>query len=107
MSEQQPNPAINSIVDKVLQDRAAREDQAIIIAENIEEYKKALNGMAGSEYGRFVLRKLIRYCGIHTFDTRPDPVKALEDNGKRKVYLELIRPYLDAEIRAEIERETA
>ena len=106
MSEQQPSPNLNSVVDQILKDRAAKEENKALLAEEVEDYKKALNGIAGSEYGTFFFRKLIRYCGIHAVK-RTDPTHMFEMGIKANVYNELIRPYLEPEIRAEIERETA
>jgi len=108
MPEQQPpkTPDLNSVVGKIMESRAREDERKAILAEEIDEYKKALNGMAGSEYGIYFFRKMIRYCGIHAVK-RTDPTHMFEMGIKANVYNELVRPYLAPEIRAEIERETA
>ncbi len=94
----------SSIVQKILSERAKDDERRAILDEEIAEYKTALNGMAASPNGQYFLKKLIRYCGIYSFDAKIDPAKLVADEARRKVYLELVRPFLEPETRNELEK---
>ena len=83
--------------------REAMLKQEAIAKESEEDYKNALNGMAATPNGQFVLKQLIRYCGVFAHDDVLNPAKLVEDRGKRSVYLKLIRPYLDKQTLIELE----
>lgn len=93
-----------SVIQKIINDRMDADKRDAIIAEEVEEYTKALNGMANSPNGKLFMRKLVRYCGVFAFDQKIDPAKLVADEARRKVYLELVRPYLTNETRMELER---
>lgn len=103
MSESEYNPFSSDTIDKMLADRAKREKAKALIDEEVVEYKRALNRLFSSRDGRFFLKKLIRYCGIYSFDKTLNPAKLIENDGKRKVYLEMIRPYLEPDVIAKLE----
>lgn len=92
-----------SVIDQFIQRKQSQENQAAILKEEIEEYKRVLNivfsSPAGKEFGKY----LLRYCGIFTFDKVLNPAKLVEDRGKRAVYLDLIRPYLEKTVKMELE----
>lgn len=98
---------INSIVDKVLQDREKRAEQEAIVIENAQEYAKALNGVACTPNGKLVLRTLIKAGGIFTPSSPVDVSTLIRNNERRNVYLQFIRPYLDPDVRQVLEYDPA
>ena len=92
-----------SIIEKIAAAREEQERFKEIIGEKREEYKQALNGMAATPNGQYVLKILINYCGIFGFQNKLDPAKLVEENGMRRVYLEAIRPFLTPENKEQIE----
>ncbi len=91
-------------IGKLLESKQNQEHQQALLAEEIEQYRLSLNRIFSSPDGKLFLKKIVKYCGINTFDTQLNPAKLIEDAGKRKVYLELIRPYLDKTILMELEQ---
>jgi hypothetical protein len=73
------------------------------MAELKADYILALNGMAKSEYGKHFLKTLVSYLNLHEFRGSLEPRDMFLERGKKQVYLELIRPYLETEVRKEIE----
>lgn len=99
------NPFSNLSVEKMLEKKKAKEHQRALLAEEIEEYKACLDRLFSSPDGKYFIKKLIRYVGLFSFDTKIDAGKLVEDAAKKKVYLELIRPYLSATTRMELENQ--
>jgi len=91
-----------SSIDKIGEAREKRERQQALLAEEVREYRLVLNRLFASPDGQFFLKKLIKYCGVNSFDNSINPTKDVKDAERRKVYLELIRPYLDKTILMEI-----
>lgn len=73
------------------------------IAENVAEWQRCVNVVFSSPEGQYFAKYLIKYINIHGWGDCKNPNQLLEDNGKRRVYLELIRPYLDETTRKAIE----
>jgi hypothetical protein len=93
----------NSTVDKLKEQAALRAQKEAVEIENIDEYKKALNGMASSEYGKLFLKTLLKYCNIFEYNNSLDGMKLIENNAKKNLYVYLIRQFLEPEIRRDIE----
>ena len=70
-----------------------------------EEYKKACQAIFASEHGKFVLKHLIKYCGIFHFDNKPPDGNLAVEKGRRSVNLEALRPSLDATTLIEVENQ--
>lgn len=103
MSEDKPyNPMAHDSIDKLLASRARNQKRQAEMIEQVEEWKTVLNRLFSSPDGQYFLKGLIKYSKIHSFDNPTNPAKLVEDEGKRKVYLELIRPFLDKTILMEI-----
>lgn len=107
MSEDQ-QPKYNPLgstdsIDVMLQRRQEKEKQELLLKEEIEEYRVVLNRLFSSPDGQYFLKKLIKYCGIYLFDNAPPDGRLAEEKGKRKVYLELIRPYLHTTVRQQVD----
>lgn len=92
----------NDLIDKLAAQRVENEKRATIQAERAEEYKRALNNSLGSEDGIFILRHLIKYMGVFS-EGSLDAVKLLDERGKKSVYLNMIRPYLDKDVLHKVE----
>jgi hypothetical protein len=92
----------SSTVENLQKSREQREHFKKIGLEKIEQYKTSLNSVASTEHGRFFLKSLIR--SLKPFD--PINIKGDVDAVvQRNVYLEKIRPYLDSDIRKELEND--
>lgn len=87
-----------SVLDKMMREQMNRDQVKDILKEREADYKASLNRLASSPDGQLFFNTMIRYCGINTFDKVLNPAKLVEDAGKRKVFLELVRPYLEKEI---------
>jgi hypothetical protein len=70
-----------------------------------EEYVKALNGMAGSDFGKYFLKVLVQYVDLFGFKEGMEARDMYMSKGKKQVYLEMIRPFLTKELRKEIEND--
>lgn len=90
----------NNTVSNILRTREDRDDVNKIIKEQEKEYRKALNSIADTEYGKFVFQILIKTAGV--FDPI-DPKDLLRAND-RNMYLKFIRPFLEPELRKELEK---
>ncbi len=102
----EPNSEIaSSVINKLLEHRQGLERQKEVIIENQEEWKKVLNRIFSTPDGEFFAKYLLRYLGEFKVDNSLNQIKLIEDNTKRKFYLELIRPYLDVEILTTIENQ--
>lgn len=93
-----------SILDRMVRDREELDRIEAVLKEEEADYRAALNRLASSPDGQYFFNKMIRYCGINTFDKVLNPAKLVENEGKRKVFLELVRPYLNKEILNELDR---
>lgn len=60
-------------------------------------YKDALNNLASTENGRIFLKCLLAYCKVFDYNNSVNPTLEVVDATKRKVWLEMIRPYLEKE----------
>lgn len=86
--------------DRIADMKAQQEAKQELVIEREQDFKDALNRIFSSSDGQFVAKYLIKYCKVFGTSTQHN---MMEDQGKRKVYLELIRPYLDVTIRKDIE----
>ena len=92
----------SSSIDKIAEAREKKKQQEALLAEEVADYKEALNRLFSTPDGQYFLKKLIKYCGVNSFDNSLNPIKDVKDAERRKVYYELIHPYLDKTIRMEI-----
>lgn len=73
------------------------------IKEEQELFVKSLEKVFSTDFGVVFGKYLIKYCQVFTPEDTANPQKMIENAGKRKVYLELIRPYLSKELKIELE----
>lgn len=86
-------------------DHDERDKRIAILEEEKKNWENCLERIAATGDGKYLFKLLIRYCGLHSFNTKIDPAKLVEDEAKRKVYLELFRPYLNKSTLAELENQ--
>ena len=98
------NPLGRDSIDKMLEKREAAKKQELTLKEEEEDYIITINRLFASDDGKYFLNKLKRACGLNLFDKEINPAKLIEDAGRRKVWFELIRPYLDKNILRELEQ---
>lgn len=79
-----------------------REQEKEAQVENEEEYRRALNAFAGSPNGAIVLKPWIRFMKVFAVPST-NGMERVEQDGMRRFYLKMIRPYLKPEFRMEIE----
>lgn len=96
---------MRNTVDKLLSQRAEKTRQQEVVIENMEEWQEVLNRIFTSDDGKLFAKYLLRHCGIFNKEDSTNHIKMIENIGKRNVYLELIRPYLDVLTRSEIENQ--
>ncbi len=98
------NPLSQGSIDELLKKRAEKEKQLVLAKEEEDDYIVCINRLFSSDDGKYFLNKLKRACGLNLFDKEINPAKLIEDAGRRKVWFELIRPYLDVSIQRELEQ---
>ena len=91
-------------VDKLQKQREQAKILGDVASEQVDEYKKALNSIAASEHGEFVLKTLINALGVFKPERGSDLAALIRISERKNVYLELMRPFLETNIRQEIER---
>ncbi len=98
------NPLGHDTIDKLREQKAAQEAELLKLKEEEEDYRNAINRLFSSPDGKYFLNKLKRACGLNLFDKDLNPAKLVMDNGRRAVWFELIRPYIDKAILSELEQ---
>ena len=71
--------------------------------EEIKEWKLCVNSVASTDNGRMLLRSMIQYSGLMSPPEVNNPNKMVTNTIKGSFYLTWIRPYLEPEVRREIE----
>jgi len=94
-----------SSADRFLEQREAQQHSQEIAAEKLEQYKKALNGMAVTPNGELVLKTLITAFGVFSIAQPQNPASSYELEVLKRGYLKFIRPHLEPAIRAKLENE--
>ena len=87
----------NSIIEKILNERAQKDKFEDILKENAEEYKKCVNGIASTPNGQYVLKILRNACGMDSYQRKLDPAGLIEENGKRSIWIEMFHNHLTPE----------
>jgi len=97
------NDPVKSIIDDIQDRKEAKKNFFEKNEGQKEEYKTAINGIAGSKNGKYFLKVLINYIDLYGYKGSLEPRDMFVDKGKKSVYLEMIRPYLLESVRKEIE----
>lgn len=95
--------AFKSALAKISEKRSEEEKQKERIIHNEEEYKKALNKMLSTPEGKMFYQYLVKYSGIYAVNTSLNAAQLLEENGKKRFLLEMVRPFLYPETLIELE----
>lgn len=103
MSQSDSKKKATTTAEKLLEQQAERENSEAIAKERREEYKKALNGVAATPNGELVLKTLIKAFGVFAVKPNRDGMALVADKALRDFYLTFIRPYLDEDLRRELE----
>lgn len=94
-----------SVVNEILAKREEERRQNEIIVKNKEEYSRALNGIFSTEDGALFYKYLVKICKIYTIGEYASPVTELEERGRRRLFLEYIRKYLNKDLLIKLESE--
>lgn len=100
--DNQYNPMSTDRIEDILARREKAKEKETITQEEMAEYAEVVNKLFSTPEGKYFLNKMIKYCGIYSFDNRVDAVTLIEEKGRRGVYLSMIRPYLDQSILKEL-----
>lgn len=95
------NPMALDSIDKLNARREQTEKQKALLKEEMDEYKLVLSRIFSSPDGQYLLKKMIRYSGVFSFDNNPPDGRLAEEKGKRKFFLELFWQFLDKTIKME------
>jgi hypothetical protein len=71
--------------------------------EQASEWKKCVNSLASTKEGKMFLRTMVTFCQLHTPKRGQGAERLLKVEGAQSFYLEVVRPYLERELRADIE----
>lgn len=98
-----PGANPKSTSERLIAQREREEKQKNEFIENYEEYKRALNGIANTEYGAHILKIWIKAFGVFAVKPGGDGVVLVKDKALREFYLTMIRPHLDTSLRRQLE----
>lgn len=90
---------VSEVMDRIAGKDAAEEK----FIEDVEDWKKCVQSLAGSPNGTQFLKIMVRHMGLYAAPNTQNTVKMVEDAGKRAFYLTFVRPYLTATHKGEIE----
>lgn len=90
----------NSTVEKI---QARAEEQQAINSERLADYRAALNAVAATSSGEFVLKAWINAFGVFAVKPSRDGAGLVADKALRDFYLTHVRPYLEQELRQKLE----
>lgn len=93
----------DSTVMKLLRMAADTKEQNSAVKEVEAEYRKALNGIAKSKNGQFVLKYLLIASRIYSVEYGSDIVRMADARGRRNYFVEMIWQYLTPQSKQEIE----
>lgn len=92
-----------SMADKLLAAQHQRkEEQEFRIAE-LEEWKTCVNGLAATPNGRMFLNSFLQYSGMFDPPHLANPSRMVTNTIKGSFYFSWVRPYLQPELRKDIE----
>lgn len=92
-----------SALQRISESRSEEKQLKERIIHNEDEYKKALNKMLNTPEGKMFYQYLVKYSGLYAVNTSLNAAQLLEDNGKKRFLLEMVRPFLYPETLTELE----
>lgn len=87
----------------MLEKALARKDADEFKIKEIEQWKRCVNAVAASPDGRMLLRSMLQYSGVLEAPVINNPNRMVTNTIKGSFYLTWIRPYLQPEVRRELE----
>lgn len=93
----------NQIIDEILLMKKNKNDSKEMTEKELNTMKSVINGVAQTEYGKYLLKAILKYIEWGKSKKSLDGRVLLIQNGKESVYLDLIRPFLSEENRKDIE----
>jgi len=93
----------DSTVLKLLRMAQETDTKREVVKEVEGDYIKALNAVAKTKNGQFVLKYLLKASGIYSVEVGSDIVKMADTRGRKNYFLEMIWNYLTPTSKQEIE----
>lgn len=94
-----------STVERLIQQQAEKRKQQDIVIEREKEWKDVVNRLFSTDDGRYFAKYLLKDMRLFTADEHVNPAQEIEDRGRRRFYLKYIRPYLDRDVRVNVENQ--
>ena len=91
-----------SAVDAIIEAREEKAKRQLISDEEVENLRKCVNSMAGSEHGLVFFKSLVKVCRMYEVTNTANGLESIVDAAKRSVYL-AYRQLLTDENRARVE----
>lgn len=92
------NPAENLMAAAL-----ARKEQKEFQIEEVEEWKKCVNGLASTPNGRMFIRSMIQFSGVNEPPELGNPQRMVTNTIKAAFYLRWVRPFVNPDLRKELE----
>ncbi len=89
-------------VEALVKAKLERKEQDEAVIEKAEEWKECVNRILSTPDGQLLARYLIKYCGLFKADNANNQIQLIENNSKRKLWLDLFQPYINKSILLEI-----
>jgi hypothetical protein len=103
MNNDEDKPSYSSTVERLLADhvhgRLSEED----VAEKAQQYRLALNSIAASENGMFLLKTWLKAFGLFAINQSKDAAALVEERALKNFYLAFVRRHLDDDLRSKLE----
>lgn len=92
-----------SQTDEMLERALSRKDADEFKIKEIAEWRACVNAVASTPNGRMLLRSMLQYSGVLDAPSVNNPNKMVTNTIKGSFYLTWVRPYLQPEVRKELE----
>lgn len=102
-SNNEEKPSYSSTVERLLEEHSKGKLSKEDVAEKTQQYRLALNSIAASENGQFLLKTWLRAFGIFAINQSKDAAALVEERALKNFYLAFVRQHLDDDIRAKLE----
>ena len=92
-----------SQVSDMLESSLKRQEATDFKIKEVAEWKACVNAVASTPNGRMLLRSMLQYSGVLDVPQVNNPNKMVTNTIKGSFYLTWIRPYLEPDVRKELE----
>ena len=99
------HPLLNRLpqVDDILKRLADKKERQEFKITELEEWTNCINRLASSPDGQLFIRSMIQFSGLYQPGNIRDTLGMVEDKCKAAFYLQWVRPYLQDQLRKEVE----